>query len=316
MSDLGYNVWGTVAGVIGTLSLIPIFLTWLHTRLPSTIIPYLLAEHKATKALFTEAIRDGLITDEEEIFQFNLNIWVSTMRVDEMSAKVCAAKTWWQNVKNWWHGLSGRVTAIRDELNLIRVKLAERNTEERKRLAATGIPTQLPLMTDDKDLRSILSSKTPASARARGVCSTCAVATNDSRATLVPDTDTDATQRPLRSSEHGYSSSTTDPSDHFISDTDLHDLLAFALSHPVVKGAPGSCSTRSGDAPDGNEKLHDVASYTDGHAIHAGAKAFLRLLKRVYAMRARNLGTAVDPEALWHLADELSARDDDGWQGA
>ncbi|KAH9888333.1 hypothetical protein C8Q73DRAFT_794109 [Cubamyces lactineus] len=312
MSDLGYNVWGTIAGAIGTLTLIPIFLTWLQTRLPSTIMPYLLAEHKETQVLFTEAIRDGLITDEE-ILQFNLNLWVSTMRVDEMSAKVCAAKTWWENVKNWWHGLSGRVTAIRDELNPIRVKLAERNTEERKRLASTGVPTQLPLITNDKDLRSIHSSKIPATARAQGVYSTCTAATGDSRTTLVSDAGTDATQCSLRSVEHACTPSTVRPIDHFISDADLHDVLAFALFHPAVKGGLGGETV---ETPGSDEKLHNPGSdFGSSHdAIHAGAKALFRILKRVYAMRAQNLDAAADPEALWHLADELSARDDGGWK--
>ena len=75
MSDLGYNVWGAVAGVIGTLSLIPIFLAWLQTRLPSSRIPRLLALRAEILELFTTAILEGLITDEKELYQLNRNVW-------------------------------------------------------------------------------------------------------------------------------------------------------------------------------------------------------------------------------------------------
>ena len=133
--------------------------------------------------------------------------------------------------------------------------------------------------------------------------------------TLVPSGDSDATQRALPAGEHVCFSSSMESTDFRISDADLHDLLAFALSHPAVKGTPSPCSTPGGETTQtlgDSEKLHESASYSDGRAIRTGAKAFLRLLKRVYTMRARNLGTTVDPEALWHLADELSTRDDEG----
>ncbi|KAJ8482810.1 hypothetical protein ONZ51_g5119 [Trametes cubensis] len=159
MSDLAFNVWGAITGVLGTIALIPVFLAWLQTRLPSTRLPQLLALLKETRELFAAAVRDGLFTDEKELHQFNINLWGTVAYVDDVRARVYAARTWRQDVNNWWHGLSGRITTLCEELDVIRLKLARRNSNERKKIASQGLPTELPLMTDDTGLRYLSSAR-------------------------------------------------------------------------------------------------------------------------------------------------------------
>ena len=74
MSDLGFNVWGVITGVIGTLTIIPAFLAFLHTRLPTSLLPAVIKQDKETRTLFDTALRKGLITDEGDIYEFKINL--------------------------------------------------------------------------------------------------------------------------------------------------------------------------------------------------------------------------------------------------
>lgn len=73
MSDLGWNIWGTVAGVFGTvLAMIPFITMWIYTRLPTAKLPGLLAIMGEAEQLFATAIRDDLFADECELNRFKL----------------------------------------------------------------------------------------------------------------------------------------------------------------------------------------------------------------------------------------------------
>ncbi len=75
MSDLPWNIWGAVAGVIGTiLALIPLFRMWVRPRLPSSTLPGVRALLKETQKLYATALRDGVIEDEREIREINVSL--------------------------------------------------------------------------------------------------------------------------------------------------------------------------------------------------------------------------------------------------
>ncbi|KAI0323300.1 hypothetical protein GY45DRAFT_1376423 [Cubamyces sp. BRFM 1775] len=320
MSDLGYNVWGAVTGVIGTLSLIPIFLAWLQTRLPSSRIPHLLALRAEILELFTAAILEGLITDEKELYQLNRNVWAAKMQADEMRAKVYAAQTWWQDVKNWWQGLSGRVMTLCEELNFLRMKLAERNTNERKRLASAGIPADLPLMIDDTGVQFLPQNPdlAPPAISTSDNLQQSAHASLYARAQALlkiysPGSDTKsvpAQQESVRAfnigsvsdqSRHHWAS-TNESTHDLVSDADLHALVMFALacSNERSKGAhvPSRGATLSAIG-----KKHTGVASGKRYGKRAVAKALIRLLKRLYAARLAGGGTQplLDPESLLPL---------------
>ncbi|KAJ8482806.1 hypothetical protein ONZ51_g5117 [Trametes cubensis] len=162
MSDLGFNVWGVITGVIGTLTIIPAFLAFLHTRLPTSLLPAVIKQDKETRTLFDTALRKGLITDEGDIYEFKINLLDTEIRVAELRAEVYAATTWWQDVTNWWFGLSSKITVLRGDLNSIRVKLARRNSKELKRMASQELVSELPLFSDSKGPRTgVPSARTP-----------------------------------------------------------------------------------------------------------------------------------------------------------
>lgn len=74
MSDLGFNIWGVVAGVIGTVALVPVFLAWLRTRVPTKRFPALRDLLKETQDLFKTVVQEGLITDEDELREIDCNM--------------------------------------------------------------------------------------------------------------------------------------------------------------------------------------------------------------------------------------------------
>ena len=74
MSDLAFNVWGTVAAIIGIIALIPTFFIWLRGRLPPALLPELDKTFVRTKASFEEAIQEGVFADKDELAQFNVTL--------------------------------------------------------------------------------------------------------------------------------------------------------------------------------------------------------------------------------------------------
>lgn len=75
MSQAALNVWGTVAGGLGTAALFHSLCSWFMSRLPSAKFPALASLMEETKDLFVEGIRDGLLTDEHDIYQCHLNLF-------------------------------------------------------------------------------------------------------------------------------------------------------------------------------------------------------------------------------------------------
>ncbi|KAH9888335.1 hypothetical protein C8Q73DRAFT_668257 [Cubamyces lactineus] len=289
MSDLAFNVWGVVAGVIGLFALIPAFLTWLQTRLPTARLPHLIASFIETERLFAAAIRDGLFTNENDLFY--------------------AAETWSEDVRNWWNGLSGRIAARCLELNNIRKRLAARNSRERRRLASLGVVTELPLMSDHKGEVNVHRFGTTSTGGALTipipVSSSHISPSRVQHATtllplynvgnhMLPRATSSGQAAPIESSIPGQDDVedvTSDPNDqaayHMISEADLQDLLTFALS-------PLTDSTRQ-------------------RATRSRLRAVSRLLRRIYGMRPRGAALPIDPESLLPPTDADSGdHNDDG----
>ena len=74
MSDLAFNVWGTVAAFIGTIALIPTVYIWFRGNLPPALLPDLDETFHRTKASLKEAIQEGVFTDKDELTQFNVTL--------------------------------------------------------------------------------------------------------------------------------------------------------------------------------------------------------------------------------------------------
>lgn len=137
MSDsaTAINIWGVIAGVFGTVALVPMLLNWFTNRLPSAKLPALVALMESTQELFLQVIRDGSLTDENEIYQCYLNLFSYVfpslyvmarsharpsnsikIRIGDMGADNDDATLWQQDVRNWCKGLSGKIRDLSSTL--------------------------------------------------------------------------------------------------------------------------------------------------------------------------------------------------------
>ncbi|KAI0323527.1 hypothetical protein GY45DRAFT_1332474, partial [Cubamyces sp. BRFM 1775] len=142
MSDFGFNVWGAIAAVVGTASLIPVFIAWLNTCLPRALLPGLESLLHDTQRSFVTGLREGLFTDDPEIHKFHVVIRTIKGEVDEACAEGYGASTWRQDVRHWYRGLSGKISDICLKLNDIRANLAKVQSGKRKLLEAQGYPAK------------------------------------------------------------------------------------------------------------------------------------------------------------------------------
>ncbi|CDO77755.1 hypothetical protein BN946_scf184993.g18 [Trametes cinnabarina] len=179
MSDLGFNVWGAIASGIGTMMLIPALLAMLYTRLPSTLIVTLTEMHKETQELLAIAVREGLITDPSDLYQYNVNLLDAAIRVDELRAEVYAIRTWREDVAQWYSGLSGKISMICKDLNSTRMKLAKRNSKERKMLASQGLAEKMSNLPKQSEMERASATPLQKDALAQPVPSTIALSMND-----------------------------------------------------------------------------------------------------------------------------------------
>ncbi|KAL1945389.1 hypothetical protein VTO73DRAFT_2240 [Trametes versicolor] len=137
-STTAVNVWGVIAGVFGTVALGPMIVNWFINRLPSAKLPALVALMESTQELFLQVIRDGSLTDENEIYQCYLNLFSIKIRIGDMGADNDEATLWQQDVRNWCKGLSGKIRDLSNQLSTIRARLSRAQSARSKHLAATG----------------------------------------------------------------------------------------------------------------------------------------------------------------------------------
>ncbi|KAI8970997.1 hypothetical protein BD414DRAFT_540586 [Trametes punicea] len=143
MSELGYNVWGAVAGAIGTVALIPTLIYWFLCHLPTAKLRVVEQALKEAEAHFDEVLKGGLIHDEDELHQFHSWLWSIQFRVDDLRIHVYNIWSWTEELAHWWKGLSNDMVVICKETNIFRGKLAKSSSRERRALAAGGYTAHL-----------------------------------------------------------------------------------------------------------------------------------------------------------------------------
>ncbi|KAI0669518.1 hypothetical protein C8Q78DRAFT_1040358 [Trametes maxima] len=158
MSDLGYNVWGVVAGIIGTVAVIPALAFWLLGPLPTAKLTILEALLEDTTKMFREAIEEGLIYREDDLRRFHAWFWTIKVRLDDARLEVYDIKTWRDELASWWDGLSGRIHIVCKDTYRLRFKLAKASSRERRALAASGHTTRLASLSGIRGRASHIAS--------------------------------------------------------------------------------------------------------------------------------------------------------------
>ncbi|KAH9851121.1 hypothetical protein C2E23DRAFT_860845 [Lenzites betulinus] len=133
MAVSGWNVTDVIIGALGILAtIIPLFAVWTCAYLPKKKLSGLEEILEATQKLFSTARTDELITDQEEINQLLLTLEIARAEVNQLCATVHSAHSIPQKVRNWRDGISGKISEWHSELNIVRVKLAQRSSDERR----------------------------------------------------------------------------------------------------------------------------------------------------------------------------------------
>ncbi|KAI0363596.1 hypothetical protein BV20DRAFT_1057925 [Pilatotrama ljubarskyi] len=244
----------------------------------------------------------------------------ATIQVDEVRMKVYAAKTLLENIANWWHGLSGRINALQEELSGIRVKLIEKHSRERKKRASQANFSSFS--SDSKGLGQTILARTGLGPSAQYSLHLDHYAPVTHLKQDVPQPDSNPPAEPAtmqRMSVCTVSSlggplvpvedlagrpacplgvnpaATTRPTHHLIADPDLQGLLSLALAHPILptgggkrqRAARHDLLLRFGRQLWGGDHLsvagHDAPTYHKRHPKRARIKAFSRLMRGAYA---------------------------------
>ena len=71
MSELSFNIWGAVAGVLGTYTVLPFLWSLIKSQMPSGKLAALDALLNETQKLLDSSVQEGLIVEE----RFRLLMW-------------------------------------------------------------------------------------------------------------------------------------------------------------------------------------------------------------------------------------------------
>ncbi|KAI0669459.1 hypothetical protein C8Q78DRAFT_1040073 [Trametes maxima] len=118
------DIWNTVIGILGLLSLICQLLFWIITsRLPSAKLRVLENSLKETESLLSRCIEEGRINSAAEAAQFDCRLAELRTRTSDISLETLSAKTYLDDLRNMMQGLSQRTDDVREEVLAARVDI-------------------------------------------------------------------------------------------------------------------------------------------------------------------------------------------------
>ncbi|KAI0657830.1 hypothetical protein C8Q70DRAFT_265897 [Cubamyces menziesii] len=312
MSELAYNIWGTVASVIGTIAVFQAIIRWALDHLPSRKVEHVEKLLEKTKSSFEEALDSGLL-DQDEVHRFD--VWLAHIesRYDDVRADVFSIQTWYQDLAQWWQGISSDLVVICQALMNFRARLAKTSSRERRALASAGhtahssLPSDISGTTERSWYPKSGSASAPGSARVRPVPEFPAIwpprVTKKYTYVLTsgppPSYPATTTSTPFTSDSSSSPSNTNDnesPCDspnnlpsvkhHIISDDDLRQLLSLPLTR------------RSSDLERGVHQLdaaqRDVLRRYNGQLCGVGTGGHLRCRNHL-GCRAVQTGDRLEP---------------------
>ncbi|KAM5537891.1 hypothetical protein V8D89_008367 [Ganoderma adspersum] len=132
----GLDIWGAIASAIGVLSVIQIIWTIIHGRLPNQCIHVFEQTLADTQALLNSVSEEGLFTDNGHyVTHAKTRISNICKRLDGLREESFEAKTYKQELKQWWGGLSRRISVCNKELKGLRAEISVTSSKAREALA-------------------------------------------------------------------------------------------------------------------------------------------------------------------------------------
>ncbi|KAI0629619.1 hypothetical protein C8Q77DRAFT_297749 [Trametes polyzona] len=139
MLDIALDVWDVVSGALGILiAAVPFLVFRIYKRLPSTKLPTLLTLLHEVQRDYAIALQEGLLTNESERTRHKLAVVAATVQVEHLRAQIYAESSWSMNIRNWWRGLSRRMSYVEQAMKETRMTLADNDSRERARRASMG----------------------------------------------------------------------------------------------------------------------------------------------------------------------------------
>nr|VWP01473.1 Serine/threonine-protein kinase MAK [Ganoderma boninense] len=132
----GMDIWGAIASAIGVLTTIQIIIIIINSRLPSKRIRLFERTLKDTEDLLQSVAEEGLFNDNGH-YVAHTKIRISNIctRLQELRQESFTAKTYSQELKQWWWGLSAQIIVCDNELKELRAEISVTSTEARLALA-------------------------------------------------------------------------------------------------------------------------------------------------------------------------------------
>ncbi|KAI0919182.1 hypothetical protein AcW1_003365 [Taiwanofungus camphoratus] len=135
----GYDVWGTVAGILGTLGLIPILSSIINDQLPSTKLRILDETFFDTECLLRSVSEEGLFLNSNFIAEKEGRLLGIHRQAEEYRTATYCATTFVKQLKVMMKGLSKKISLLCVEVKEVRASISSTSAKQRERLRAEGL---------------------------------------------------------------------------------------------------------------------------------------------------------------------------------
>ncbi|KAI0669465.1 hypothetical protein C8Q78DRAFT_1080162 [Trametes maxima] len=124
MSDI-LDIFNTILAVLGFLAVVFQLLFWiLHSRLPSTKLRILQATLAETQHTLNQCVEEGRLSSNGEAEDFQRNLNELSTRISAISLQTLQARTFTDDLRNMWKGLSRSMDGLREEVILTRSNIS------------------------------------------------------------------------------------------------------------------------------------------------------------------------------------------------
>ncbi|KAI0919177.1 hypothetical protein AcV5_002162 [Taiwanofungus camphoratus] len=132
------DIWGVVAGVLGTLGLIPMVLAMVQSQFPSTRLKVLDDTLTETTSLFRTVSEEGLLKDVDYVSQTRDRLSFMCRQAEEFRTATHCATTTLKEFKELLKGLSRKISLLCEEVKELRASISTTSSKERERLLNGG----------------------------------------------------------------------------------------------------------------------------------------------------------------------------------
>ncbi|KAI0645027.1 hypothetical protein C8Q79DRAFT_969197 [Trametes meyenii] len=124
MADV-LDIFNTILAVLGFLAIVCQLFSWiLHSRLPSTKLRVLQSTLAETQHTLNKCVEEGRLSSNGEAEDFQRNLNELSTRINAISLQTLQAKTFTDDLRNMWKGLSRSMDSLREEVILTRSNIS------------------------------------------------------------------------------------------------------------------------------------------------------------------------------------------------